>query len=74
MGNRGQFTYDLAGDEAEAEVRITVDGKSYNAADLHLEGDIGKVKLTGHECQDTISRSYSDVPRNPDHCGDIQKL
>jgi hypothetical protein len=45
-GNRGQFTYDLVGDEAEAEVVIviTVQGKSYAASDLHLEGDLGKVR------------------------------
>jgi len=46
VGNRGQFTYDLLGDEPEAEVDVTltIQGKEYKAADLHLEGDCGKVK------------------------------
>jgi len=45
VGGRVQFTYDLVGDEAEADVdvTITVAGKEYKPADLHLEGDIGKV-------------------------------
>ena len=45
-GNRAQFTYDLTGEEADAEVTvsITVQGKTYKASDLHLEGDFGKVQ------------------------------
>lgn len=47
--NRAAFTYDLIGEEADAEVTvtITVGGKTYQASDLHLEGDFGKV-ATGH--------------------------
>jgi len=50
VGNRIQFTYDLIGDEADAEVDVTltIQGKSYKASDLHLEGDFGKVR-TGKE-------------------------
>jgi len=46
VGNRVQFTYDLTGDENEAEVDLTVKvgDKDYKASELHLEGDIGKVK------------------------------
>lgn len=46
VGNRGQFTYDLLGDEPEAEVEVTltIQDRQYKAADLHLEGDVGKVK------------------------------
>lgn len=45
VGNRAEFTYDLVGEEADAEVTvtITVQGKTYKASDLHLEGDFGKV-------------------------------
>ena len=46
VGNRVQFTYDLIGDEADAEVDVTltIQGKSYKASDLHLEGAFGKVR------------------------------
>ncbi|MFZ4437856.1 MAG: formylglycine-generating enzyme family protein [Syntrophales bacterium] len=46
VGNRVQFTYDLTGEEKEAEVTVnlTVPGGDRKAADLHLEGDVGKVK------------------------------
>ena len=46
VGNRVQFTYDLTGDENEAEVNValTVGGKSFQPSELHLEGDVGKVK------------------------------
>jgi formylglycine-generating enzyme required for sulfatase activity len=46
VGNRGQLTYDLVGKEAEVEVgiTITVGGKEYRATDLHLTGNLGKVK------------------------------
>jgi polar amino acid transport system substrate-binding protein len=47
VGNRVQFTYDLVGDEADAEVDVTlttIQGKSYKASDLHLEGAFGKVR------------------------------
>ena len=47
-GGRGVFTYDLTAeaDEQEADVALTVTvaGKSYDAKDLHLEGDFGKVR------------------------------
>lgn len=45
-GNRVQFTYDLVGDEREAEVtvKMTIPGQEHKAAKLHLEGDVGKVK------------------------------
>lgn len=46
MGNRVQFMYDLAGGENEEDVNVTIkiDGKEYKASELHLEGDLGKVK------------------------------
>ena len=46
VGNRVQFTYDLTGEEREAEVTVnlTVPGGDRKAADLHLEGDVGKVR------------------------------
>jgi formylglycine-generating enzyme required for sulfatase activity len=46
VGNRVQFTYDLTGEEREAEVTVnlTVPGGDRKTADLHLEGDVGKVK------------------------------
>ena len=46
VGNRVQFTYDLTGEEKEAEVtvQLTVPGTERKPADLHLEGDVGKVK------------------------------
>jgi formylglycine-generating enzyme required for sulfatase activity len=46
VGNRVTFTYDLIGDKADAEVTvtITVQGKSYQTSNLHLEGDFGKVR------------------------------
>ena len=45
-GNRMVFQYDLVGTEADATVSITltVEGKQYNAKDLHLEGALGTVK------------------------------
>ncbi|MGA3208894.1 MAG: formylglycine-generating enzyme family protein [Syntrophales bacterium] len=48
VGNQVQLTYDLIGDEADAEVDVmlTIQGKSYKTSDLHLKGDFGKV-LTG---------------------------
>lgn len=44
--NRVEFTYDLIGEEAPGEVAvaITVEGKTYRASSLHLEGDFGKVR------------------------------
>jgi len=44
-GNRLVITYDLEGKEKEAQVSLilTVDGKTYKASDLHVEGDVGKV-------------------------------
>jgi formylglycine-generating enzyme required for sulfatase activity len=46
-GNRVVITYDLKGSEDKAEVSltITVDGKTYTAEDLHLEGDYGEVRI-----------------------------
>ncbi|MDZ4163563.1 MAG: formylglycine-generating enzyme family protein [Smithellaceae bacterium] len=46
VGNRVQFTYDLAGEEREAEVTVivTVQGAARQTAELRLEGDVGKVK------------------------------
>lgn len=46
VGNRVQFTYDLEGEEREAEVTVnlTVPDGARKTADLHLEGDVGKVK------------------------------
>ena len=47
-GGRGVFTYDLTAEaeeqEADVAVTVTVAGKSYDARDLHLEGDFGKVR------------------------------
>jgi len=45
-GNRLVITYDLEGKEREAEVNLTltVEGKTYKASELHVEGDVGKVK------------------------------
>ncbi|MEN6467727.1 MAG: hypothetical protein ABFD45_02080, partial [Smithella sp.] len=45
-GNRLVITYDLDGKEKEAEVNltITVEGKTYKSSELHIEGDIGKLK------------------------------
>jgi len=45
-GNRVVFSFDVAGQEAETDVEITltINGKTYKAKDLHLEGDYGKVK------------------------------
>jgi len=45
-GNRLVITYDLEGKEREAEVNLTltVEGKTYKASELHVEGDLGKVK------------------------------
>ena len=44
--NRLVITYDLEGKEREAEVNLTltVEGKTYKASELHVEGDVGKVK------------------------------
>ncbi len=49
-GNQAKFTYDLIGEEKQAQVNITiiVQGKTYKASDLHLEGDFGKV-ATGNQ-------------------------
>ena len=46
VGNRVQFTYDLTGEERETEVTVnlTVPGGERRTADLHLEGDVGKVR------------------------------
>lgn len=46
-GNRLVISYDLEGKESEAEVSltITVDGKIYKASEMHMEGDVGKVKI-----------------------------
>ena len=46
-GKRVQFTYDLTGSEADADVGIiiTVQGRKYRTTDLHLEGDVGRVKI-----------------------------
>ncbi len=45
-GNRLVITFDLEGKEKEAEVNltITVDGKTYKSSELHIEGDVGKLK------------------------------
>ena len=47
VGNRIQFTYDLIGEETDAEVDVTltIQGKAYEASDLHLEGAFGKVRI-----------------------------
>lgn len=46
-GGRVRISYDLTGDEAEAEAEVeltvTIGGKEYKGAALHLEGDVGKV-------------------------------
>jgi formylglycine-generating enzyme required for sulfatase activity len=46
VGNRVVFDYDLAGDEPEVDLEVTifVEGKQHSAKDLHLEGDFGKVR------------------------------
>ncbi len=45
-GNRLVISYDLEGKEKEAEVNltITVEGKTYKSSELHIEGDVGKLK------------------------------
>ncbi len=45
-GNRLVISYDLEGKEKEAEVNltITVEGKAYKSTDLHIEGDMGKLR------------------------------
>lgn len=45
-GNRLVITYDLEGKEKDAEVSltITVEGKTYKSSELHVEGDVGKLK------------------------------
>jgi formylglycine-generating enzyme len=45
-GNRLVISYDLEGKEQQADVglTITVDGKTYKSSDLHVEGDVGKVR------------------------------
>jgi formylglycine-generating enzyme len=45
-GNRLVISYDLEGKEKEAEVNltITVDGKTYKSSELHIEGDVDKQK------------------------------
>jgi formylglycine-generating enzyme required for sulfatase activity len=45
-GNRLVITYDLEGKEKDAEVQltITVEGKTYKSSELHVEGDVGKLK------------------------------
>ena len=46
VGNRVQFTYDLVGEEREAAVtgQLTGPGQDRTTADLHLAGDVGKVR------------------------------
>jgi hypothetical protein len=48
-GNRVVFEYDLIGEAGESDTEVTfsltVEEKSYNAKDLHVEGDVGKVKV-----------------------------
>ncbi len=46
-GNRVVFEFDIVGEEKETDVSIslTINGKTYTAKDLHLEGDYGKVKV-----------------------------
>ena len=46
VGNRMLFEYDLAGDETDAEVKvtITIKGQTYPMDKLHLEGDFGNVR------------------------------
>jgi hypothetical protein len=45
-GNRLVITYDLEGKEKDVEVSltITVEGKTYKSSELHVEGDVGKLK------------------------------
>ena len=45
-GNRLVITYDLEGKEKDVEVSltITVEGKTYKSSELHVEGDMGKLK------------------------------
>ncbi|MBI5408249.1 MAG: formylglycine-generating enzyme family protein [Nitrospirae bacterium] len=46
-GNRVLFEFDVAGDadeEAEVDLTLTINGQTYTADKLHLEGDFGKVK------------------------------
>lgn len=45
-GNRLVIHYDLEGKEQQAEVglTITVEGKIYQSSELHIEGDVGKLK------------------------------
>ena len=45
-GNRLVISFDLEGKEKEAEVNltITVEDKTYKPSDLHIEGDVGKIK------------------------------
>ena len=45
--NRLMFTYDLEGEEKDATVSVfvTVGDKTYPARQLHLEGDLGKVRI-----------------------------
>lgn len=45
------FEYDIIGDEKETDVTIalTMEGRTYHAADLHLRGDFGKVKTGGRK-------------------------
>ena len=49
-GNRVIFDYNLVGEPGESDTEVTfsltVEGKSYSAKDLHLEGDVGKVKIS----------------------------
>jgi formylglycine-generating enzyme required for sulfatase activity len=48
-GNRVVFEYDLMGEPGESETEVIfsliVEGKTYGAKDLHLEGDVGKVRV-----------------------------
>jgi hypothetical protein len=63
VGNRAVFTYDLTGNEADAEVDVVfiIQGKTYKATDLHLEGDFGK---TGTGKGKTIYwNALQDFPR-----------
>ncbi len=47
VGNRVVFEFDIVGEEKETDVSIslTINGKTYTAKDLHLEGDYGEVKV-----------------------------
>lgn len=47
VGNRVLFEFDVIGEEEETGVTITltINGKTYTAKDLHLEGDYGKLKV-----------------------------